>query len=532
MVRPTVASGGRMRRHVRDLALEISLIGGLSALFTVGAGIFLNFSTDGEPQFNPAHVPPALLFSCLACAVPPVRDYVKARRAAATGKPFTAGDLEAYKRLLKELREEAGSPRFAELDRRADELGLGVGRAELELVTQKEKGTRWLEDAERAEPIIRAFLAVHEVPAAAGEPWIEAYRRLVTPPPGPDRRLRPAAFVTVLAVGAAGAFMGYVAYAESRVRESLYRPNVAVLSRYSPGRYLAVTGSETAPPRARLGPSFISKGPVPLYRWDLSPDKHDGSYHYQIRNRMTRRCLTPEARDLTEGGYLTDAACDGSVEQLWRVSGDGAISQGGMCVEPNLGSTDAGTSLVLRACVTGKLAQRWLVTGRMPGGLGSSVASSQNGICLDAAAGMTDLVTWECHGRDNQAFTYRRDARGDYEMKISGTCLGVSAARERRRPVRQACSGGPEQLWRFTFRSPHNDWLHWEVRHVATDLCLQLEPDLRSLSMGTCVRSNVQQWRTPGWLRPPDTPDRTGAGAAHRGTRTGGGGQFTYAHRS
>ncbi|UBU13077.1 RICIN domain-containing protein [Nonomuraea gerenzanensis] len=507
-----------MRRHVRDLGLEIGLIGGLSALFTVGTGIFLNFATDGEPQFNPAHLPPALLFSCLACAVPPVRDYLAARRAdraATTAEPSTAGDLEAYKRLLKALREEAGSPRFAELERRAGELGLGAGRAEWELVTQKEKGTRWLQDPERAEPIILGFLAVHDVPAAATGPWLEAYRRLVQPPPVPNRRLKLAAFVTVLVVAATGAFMGYVAYAESRILESLYRPNMAVLSQHSPGRYLAVISSESAPPRARLGPSIISRSPEALYRWDLSPDKHDGSYHYAIRNRHTRRCLTPEARDLAEGGYITDAVCDGSVAQLWRLTGDGAIAQSGMCVEPNLGSPDAGTPLVLRTCTPGKSAQRWLVTGRMPAGLGSSVASSQNGVCLDAAAGMADLVTWECHGRANQSFTYRRDARGGYEMKIMNTCLGVSPGRERRRPVRETCSGRPGQLWRFTYRSPKNDWLYWEVRHVASDLCLQLEPDFRTLSMGACVRSNVQQWRTPEWLRPPDTPAHPAASLRH-----------------
>ncbi|MEV1000130.1 RICIN domain-containing protein [Nonomuraea sp. NPDC050202] len=526
-----------MRGHVRRLAVEIGVTGGLSALLSVAAGVFVNFSTDGEPELNPAHVPPAVLFSCLASAVPMVRARWAARSETTTD-PYTVKDLAGYKRLLKRLRQEKGTPPFAELDRRAAERGLDVGRADLEKVTKQ--ALRWLDDAERAEPIIRAFLAVHHVPDTAAGTWLNAYRELVAPPPRPERtrRVKPAVLVAVPVVCATVASLGYVAYAESRTRDRLYRPDVAVLSQYLPGRYLAVTGSETAPPRARLGPSIISRSPAALYRWDFSPDKHDGSYHYQIRNRKTRLCLTPEARELTEGGYITEAACDGSAEQLWRLTGDGGISQGGMCVEPNQGSTDAGAPLVLRTCVAGKLAQRWLVTGRMPWGLGSSVASSQNGICLDAAAGMSDLVTWECHGRDNQAFTYRRNARGDYEMRISGTCLGVSASRERRRPVRQACSGGPGQLWRFAFRSPHNDWLHWEVRHVASDLCLQLEPDLRTLSMGSCVRSNVQQWRTPAWLLPPDTPHHppapgsVGAGAAHRGTRADDGRQFTYAHRS
>ncbi|NJP94198.1 hypothetical protein HCN51_32990 [Nonomuraea sp. FMUSA5-5] len=493
------------RRHVRELALEITLAGGLTALLTTGAGIFINFATDGEPELNPAHVPPALLFSCLACAVPLLRDYVKARRAGAAD-PFAAGDLEAYKGLLKKLREDAGGPRFAELERRAAELGLEVGRAELELVTQKDKGTRWLLDAGRAEPIIRAFLAVHDVrDAAVVDAWLAAYRGLVDPPPPvPRRAVRLMAFVTVVVVLATGGFMGYVSYAEERIRGSLHRPNQVVLSQYAPGRYLAVTGSETAPPRAKLGPSVISKSPAAMYRWDLVPDKDDGSYLYRLRNRQSRRCLTPEARDRTEGGYLTDAACDDSAEQLWRLTGDGGIAQGGLCVEPDRGSIDEGAPLVLRTCTAGRPAQRWLATDRMPSGFGSSVASAQNGVCLDAAAGMPELITWGCHGRANQSFSYRRDTRGDYEMKVMGTCLGVSPAP--RRPVRGPCTGGPGQLWRLTYRSPKNDWLYWEIKHAATGLCLQLEPDFATLSMSPCTWSNVQQWRTPEWLRPPDTP--------------------------
>ncbi|TYB54370.1 hypothetical protein FXF51_47930 [Nonomuraea sp. PA05] len=503
-----------MRAHVRELTLEIGVIGGLSALLSVAAGISVNFATDGQPELNPAHIPPAVLFSCLASAVPLIRARWAARTERTTD-PYTAQDLAGYKRLLKKLRQEKGTPSFAELERRAAERGLDIGRAGLEKVTKQ--ALRWLDDAEHAEPIIRAFLAVHQVPDDTAGTWLAAYRRLVDPAPPPERRrrVRPAVLVAVPVVCATVASLGYVSYAEARIRGSLYRPHMAVLSRHAPGRYLAVTSSESSPPRARLGPSTISKSPVAPYRWDFVPAKHDGSYHFQIRNRQTRRCLTPEARTLTEGGYITDAACDGSAEQLWRVSDHGvssdrAIAQGGMCVEPNLGSTDAGAPLVLRSCVPGKTAQRWLITDRMPAGLGSSMASAQNGVCLDAAAGMADLVTWGCHGRANQSFTYRRDARGDYEMKIMDTCLGVSAPR--RRPVRETCTGGPGQLWRLTYRSPLNDWLYWEVRHVASDLCLQLEPDLATLSMNACDRSNVQQWRTPEWLRPPDTPVHPAAG--------------------
>ncbi|MFD0469310.1 hypothetical protein ACFQ0B_14080 [Nonomuraea thailandensis] len=149
-----------MRGHVRRLAVEIGAIGGLSALFSVAAGVFVNFSTDSGPELNPAHLPPAVLFSCLASAVPLVRARWAARSETTTD-PYTAKDLAGYKRLLKKLRQEKGTPQFAELGRRAAELGLDVGRADLEKVTKQ--ALRWLDDAGHAEPIIRAFLAVHQV---------------------------------------------------------------------------------------------------------------------------------------------------------------------------------------------------------------------------------------------------------------------------------------------------------------------------------------------------------------------------------
>ncbi|MEV4173256.1 ricin-type beta-trefoil lectin domain protein [Nonomuraea sp. NPDC049709] len=495
-----------MRAKPALVAGAVVLLGAVCSVLT---GVYVNFATDGRPELNPAHILPAVLFACLASAFPPLGEVLRSRwanRTASAADPFSAHDLPTFKRLLKELRRRAGTPRFAELETRAAARGLAFGRADLEQVTGRR--TSWLNDAGQAEPVIRAFLAVHDVPGAAADKWLRSYRRLADPQPeAPGRRVKLVAVVTVPVVCATAAFLGYVTYAEAQVRDSLRRSNVTILSLYVPGRYLVVNNSAPAPPHARLGASIVNTSPGQTYRWDLEPDKRGGTYLHRIRNRATQRCLTPEARHLTEGIHLTEAACGDSGDQLWRVTDQSlAISspQGELCAEPNMGSTMAGTPLILRACAGGRLVQRWLVTDRLPD-LGSSLASAENGVCLDAAND-TDVITWECHGRANQAFSYPRDARGDYAIRSMGRCLAVSGPPGRQHPVREPCSRGPGQLWRFTYRSPFHEWLYWEVKHVATGLCLQLEPDGRSLSMTPCVRSNVQQWRTPDWLHPPNTP--------------------------
>ncbi|MEV0379351.1 ricin-type beta-trefoil lectin domain protein [Nonomuraea sp. NPDC050643] len=499
-----------MRGPVRELILVIGAVAVLSAVFSVLTGIYVNFATDGRPQLNPAHILPAILFSVLASVIPPLGDLLRSRwanRTATATDPFTAHDLATYKRLLKELRKDGGTPRFAVLEARAGALGCAYARDDLEKVTKQ--GTRWLNDAERAEPVIRGFLAVHEVPGAVAEKWLQAYRRLADPwPVVPARRIRLAVVVTVPVVCATAAFLGYVTYAEAQVRDSLGRSNVTILSLYVPGRYLVVNGS-SGPPHARLGPSVIGKSPVPAHRWDLEPDKRDGTYFHRIRNRASQRCLVPEARHVTEGIYLTEAPCDDPGDQLWRLV-DGHVlalpsPQGDLCAEPSMGATEAGTPLVLRACAADRPGQRWQITDRLPD-LGSSLASSHNGVCLDATGIGSGVITWECHGRANQAFSYQRGPQGDYVIRSMDRCLTVSGQGKRRYPVREPCDGAGDRLWRLTYRSPYHEWLYWEVKHVASGLCLQLEPDGRSLSMSPCTRSNFQQWRTPDWLYPPNTP--------------------------
>ncbi|MEV6157358.1 ricin-type beta-trefoil lectin domain protein [Nonomuraea sp. NPDC052129] len=499
-----------MRNPPRELALVIGAVVVLSAVFTVLAGIYVNFATDGQPQLNPAHILPAIVFACLAAALPPLGGILQSRwanRSATATDPFTAHDLPTYKRLLKDLRREARTPKFTELQARAARRELAFDRTDLEKVTKQR--TRWLDDVQSAEPVIRAFLLVHDVPDAAADKWLRSYRRLADPrPPQPAPRKRLVIGTTVSVVFATAAFLAYVVYVDTYIPDSLKRSNVLILSLYAPGKPLVVSTSTTTPPHARLGGSAINTVPTEAQRWDLEPAKRDGAFFHRIRNRVSERCLTPEARRVTEGIFLTEAACDGSDDQLWRLTGDHAITiaspRENLCAEPNQSSADSGTPLILLACAADRPGQRWLVTTRPPD-LGSSLASSENGVCLDAT-GAADLITWTCHGGVNQAFGYRRNAQGAYAITSMGGCLTATGPPDGLRPSREPCKDSTGQLWRFTYRSAYNRWLYWEVQHVASGLCLQLEPDGGSLSLRPCTRANVQQWRTPDWLNPPNTP--------------------------
>jgi hypothetical protein len=357
----------------------------------------------------------------------------------------------------------------------------------------------------RAEPVIRAFLLVHDVPDAAADKWLQSYRGLAGPRPArPSRRARLVIGATLSVALATAAFLTYVVYADAHIPDSLRRSNVLILSLHAPGRPLVVNTATTTPPHARLGGSAINTVPGQAQRWDLEPAKRDGAFFHRIRNRASERCLTPEARRVIEGIFLTEAACDDSGDQLWRLTGDQGIAtrspQGDLCAEPGQGSTEAGAPLILLACAADRPGQRWLVTADVPD-LGGSVASAENGLCLDAW-GEAELTMWACHGGVNQAFGFRRSAGGDYAISGLGRCLTAHG----RRLSREPCSASPGRLWRISYRSSHRRWHYWEIRHVTGGLCLHLEPDGRSLSMRPCTRANVQQWRTPDWLGPPNTP--------------------------
>lgn len=102
------------------------------------------------------------------------------------------------------------------------------------------------------------------------------------------------------------------------------------------------------------------------------------------------KCLTGAG----SGSQLVASACNGSVSQSWSSGSDGSLRQGGLCA--TLTGTEDRTPVVLAACDRSSV-QRISFSG-------TTLRSESTGKCLDLFGGAsgTQIVLWECNGRDNQ----------------------------------------------------------------------------------------------------------------------------------
>ncbi|MEU1436110.1 RICIN domain-containing protein [Streptomyces sp. NPDC005786] len=102
------------------------------------------------------------------------------------------------------------------------------------------------------------------------------------------------------------------------------------------------------------------------------------------------KCLTGAG----SGSQLVAAVCGGSAAQSWSPQPDGSLRQGGLCV--TVTGTEDRTPVVLAACDRSSV-QRVSLSG-------TALVSASTGKCLDLFGGAsgTQIVLWECNGRDNQ----------------------------------------------------------------------------------------------------------------------------------
>ncbi|MFH9042208.1 RICIN domain-containing protein [Streptomyces sp. NPDC017966] len=114
------------------------------------------------------------------------------------------------------------------------------------------------------------------------------------------------------------------------------------------------------------------------------------------------RALTVEASGncLTgagSGSELVVAACTGATSQSWNIGSDTALQQGDLCATVT-GTADR-TPVVLTPCDQ-SAAQRFSLSGK-------ALRSASSGKCLDLFGGAsgTQVVLWECNGRDNQRWS-------------------------------------------------------------------------------------------------------------------------------
>ncbi|MGC9501801.1 RICIN domain-containing protein [Streptomyces sp. WG7] len=104
-------------------------------------------------------------------------------------------------------------------------------------------------------------------------------------------------------------------------------------------------------------------------------------------------CLTGAG----SGSGLVVAACTGATSQSWNTGSGTALQQGGLCATTT-GTADR-TPVVLAPCDR-SAAQQFSLSGK-------ALLSTSSGKCLDLFGGAsgTQVVLWECNGRDNQRWS-------------------------------------------------------------------------------------------------------------------------------
>lgn len=102
------------------------------------------------------------------------------------------------------------------------------------------------------------------------------------------------------------------------------------------------------------------------------------------------KCLTGAG----SGAQLLASPCGGSAGQSWSPHPDGSLRQGGLCA--TVTGTEDRTPVVLATCDRSSV-QRISLSG-------TALVSASTGKCLDLFGGAsgTQIVLWECNGRDNQ----------------------------------------------------------------------------------------------------------------------------------
>ena len=122
-------------------------------------------------------------------------------------------------------------------------------------------------------------------------------------------------------------------------------------------------------------------------------------------------CLSIAAGDRSDGGAVTQRACNGSAEQTWQSTpsngGTAYVNKAsGKCLDISLAQGPAGprTTVYQWAC-HGGTNQAW--TAKTQSG-GNALVSVNANLCLDIAAASTQAgartIGWTCHGGGNQTF--------------------------------------------------------------------------------------------------------------------------------
>lgn len=214
-------------------------------------------------------------------------------------------------------------------------------------------------------------------------------------------------------------------------------------------------------------------------------------------------CLAVPANNKNDRAPVTQQACNGAAEQLWRPTvGNGGTAYvnvaSGKCLDLTLDNQPVGPgAAVYQYTCTNGTNQAW--KPRLQN-TGSALVSAYNNLCVGVFAASTQVggnaVGWTCYGNADQ--TYTGAISTPLVSTQSNLCLSIAAGnKDDRGPVtQQACTGAPEQRWRPVAGNGGTAYVN-----VASGKCLDLNLDRQPAGPGaavyqyTCVNVTNQAWK-------------------------------------
>ncbi|GMA77770.1 hypothetical protein GCM10025880_41870 [Methylorubrum aminovorans] len=262
-------------------------------------------------------------------------------------------------------------------------------------------------------------------------------------------------------------------------------------------------------------------GPNPGTDPGTGPGSSPGTDGIPLKAAHSGLCLAVPAGNGNDGAPVTQQACTGTAEQLWRVratAGGSALVNAatGKCLDMSLARPPAGpgTQVFQWAC-HGGTNQAW--TTRAQGG-GNAYVSVAANLCLDVLGATPQAgagtVVWACHGGGNQTFSGTATGGGTgntagipLRAAHSGLCLSVPAGNGNDgAPVtQQACTGAAEQRWRVRATAGGS-----ALVNAASGKCLDVSLLRPPVANGT----EVFQWACHGGANQAWTTRAQGGGNA------------------
>jgi Ricin-type beta-trefoil lectin domain len=161
----------------------------------------------------------------------------------------------------------------------------------------------------------------------------------------------------------------------------------------------ATPGTSTAPAaqlpsqsQAAQSPSQVGNPPTTTNPATTAPAPN--ALGVPLKNPATGKCLSGSAG--SDGTPLILLACDGNVNQMWRIAADGTIQTKGLCMDAAWGATSPGTVVQIAYC-SGNPAQQFSLRG-------DTIYTSHADLCVAVANGGAGIRLAACNGDRSERF--------------------------------------------------------------------------------------------------------------------------------